>query len=383
MGQQQSAAIDIQAIHADRFAAARAAKAENHRIVGLIGSAIPTELVWAAGAFPLALTPRAEDFSRDPAPMESDHEADVRSLFLQATQGTFALCDAIVIASTSDAYRYLFQYLTEMGRTGQGAPLPPIWLYDFLFGDGPVVRHYDGIIVRQLVDRLSALTGQAVTDEALAMAIGRTDRVRAELAKLPALRTEGHLSGTDAMAVIGAGAWIAPETHRALLQQCIATTQTAQSSTPPPSRPRLLVATAVPLYHDRLHRLAEVAGMTVVAEDDSWGARAGGPPIGAAADPWAALIDHVRAHDASPRQTCTRREAWLKQSMAGAIDGVLFYLPPDDQSFGWRYPTLSETAAALGKPSLLIRDDALDPDGSARIAAALAQWTAPKEKASA
>lgn len=380
MGQEQSStAADPQMIRTDRFAAARMASSEGRPIIGLIGSAIPAELVLAAGAFPFSLAPRVEDVSRDSSPMEQDHETDVRSLFLQAISGEFSLCDAIVIASTSDACRYLFQYLTEMARTGQGAPLPPLWLFDFLFGDGAAVRRYDGIVLRQLADKLSSLASQPIDDAALEAAIRRSDRVRAELLKLPALRASGRLSGPDAMAAIGAGRLVLPETHQAILQEAIARAET----NPPAMKPRLLVATAVPLYHDHLHRAVEMADMDIIAEDDGWGSRAGGPLIGHDGDPWAGLLDHYRIHDASPRQTYARREAWLTQAMAGPVEGVLFYLPPDDQSFGWRYPTLAAAAHALDKPSLLIRDDVLAAEGHARIASALAQWTAPRNKARA
>jgi len=380
MGQEQSStAADLQMLRADRFAAARAAKAEGLPVVGLIGSAIPKELILAAGAFPFALAPRVEDFSRDSAPMEQDHETDVRSLFLQATSGEFSLCDAIVIASTSDAYRYLFQYLTEMARTGQGAPLPPIWLFDFLFGDGVAVQRYDGIVLRQLADKLSSLGGRPIDNAALEAAIRRTDLVRAELLRLPALRASGQLSGPDAMAAIGVGGLVLPETHQAILQEAIAFAE----ATPSATKPRLLIATAVPLYHDHLHRAVEMAGMDIVAEDDGWGSRASGPLIGHGGDLWARLLDYYRIHDASPRQTYAQRQAWLTQAMAGPVDGVLFYLPPDDQSFGWRYPTLAAAANALDKPSLLIRDESLTAEGRARIASALAQWTAPRRKARA
>lgn len=365
-------AAEARAIHLDRHAAAHVARARNQSVIGVIGSAIPKEIILAAGAFPLTLDPRVEDHLRDCTPMESEHEAEVRSLFLQATNGLFAVCDAIVIASTSDAYRYLFQYLTEMRRTGQGAALPPIWLYDFLFGPAASVVEYDRIVMTKLVAQIEALGGAPVSESVLDAAILRTDAVRRELTKLDALRLDGRVDGPDAMALIGAGSFIEPEAHAALLRKAIGEASVRERR----KRPRLLVATAVPLYHDRLHRAVNEAGADIVAEDDALGARAGGPPIETGDAPLERLLAHYRAHDANPRQVGAHREAWLRGAMAGPVDAIVFYLPPDDQSFGWRYPALAEAAAAAGKPSLLIRDDALDPDGYARIVSAILDWDA-------
>src|SRR4051812_23111005 len=64
-------------------------------IVGIIGDVVPTELIVAAGCRPRRLWARAEDFARDSAPMEREHEGEVRSLFIQAAEGAFSECDLL------------------------------------------------------------------------------------------------------------------------------------------------------------------------------------------------------------------------------------------------------------------------------------------------
>jgi hypothetical protein len=39
-------------------------------------------------------------------------------------------------------------------------------------------------------------------------------------------------------------------------------------------------------------------------------------------------------------------------------DAVVFYLPPDDDIYGWDYPRQRDFVHACGVPSLLIREDA-------------------------
>lgn len=352
-----------------RFAAALAAKAQGRKVIGLIGTAMPIEMVLAAGAFPLGLTARAQDVDVDPAPMETEHETEIRSLFLQATTGVFALCDAIVIASTADGYRYLFQYLTEMKRTGQGAPLPEIRLYDFLLGPGEPVTAYDRTIMAAFGQWLAELTGTAPTTARVDDAIEAVNGVREVLGQLAQARLAGQVAGSEALALIAAGTALEPEQHRAVIQDALS--QRSQALSP---RPRLVVATAVNLYHRHLHDTLEAAGGHIVAEDGAWAARHLGPVIAKAGDPFAALLDHYRTYDPSPRHTGPLRDAWLRAAMDTLADGIVFYVPPDDQFWGWRYPALRAYAEGLGKPCLLIREDALSLEGQRRIMHQARDW---------
>lgn len=359
-----------------RLGSAVAAKAQGRKVIGLIGTAMPMELVLAAGAFPLALTAKAEDFARDPAPMEREHEAEIRSLFIQATSGAFVICDAIVIASTADGYRYLFQYLTEMKRTGQGAALPEIRLYDFLLGAGEPVVAYDRRIMADFATWLGEMTGNAPTPERIERAIGQVNMLRGQLAQLAKARADQSIAGSEALALIAAGGAMEPAEHATLVEEALAARRTKA-----PSRPRLVMATAVNLYHGLLHQVLEAAGGHIVAEDGAWAARHLGPAIAERAsagqgDPMTRLLDHYRAYDPSPRHTGLLRDVWLREAIATLADGVVFNLPPDDQFWGWRYPALRTYAEQLGKPCLLIREDALSEEGRDSIKVQAAEWLA-------
>lgn len=279
----------------------------------MIGAAIPVELVLAAGCRPRLLTARAQDFTRDCAPMEQEHDAEIRSLFVQATDGGFADCDLVVIASTGDGYRYLFQYLREMQRTGRGGMIPPLYLYDFLFADTAPVRAYHASVVDALVARLSAVSGVVVDDAALNAAIVVADASR-----------------------------VAPSE--------------------PASGPRIALMSSVALYHDRLHRSVEQAGACVVAQDDPGQGTL--PPLGSGNR--AALAEHYRRHIVSPRQPTAQREQAFRAILAGKPDGIIFYLPPEDQFYGWSYPALAEAAQQAGVATLLLREDVLAPDNTAQ-----------------
>lgn len=358
-----------------RMDAATLAAGRGMPVIGLAGSVVPVELVVAAGCQPLALMARAEDAGADSAPMEEGHEPEARSLFLQALAGRFDLCAALVMPSTSDGHRYLFQYLKEMQRQGQGEHIPPLEPYDFLFGASAAVRRYSQRVLRGLAERLAVISGSPVSDAALRHAIGEANAVRCAIARLDRLRREGYLAGSAAHRAIRASGYTDPASYRRALDAWT-------GQLPPQARhaglPRLLVVSAVPLYHERLHLACEAAGANVVAEDDEWGTRRGAGQVDTAAAPLDALFAYYSEHAVSPRMLQPQRESWVRGVMAaGGLDGVLFYVPPSDQFFGWRYPELRQAAAGCGLASLLVRDEVLDdaalPGMTARIAAFVQQ----------
>ena len=353
-------------------AAARQARADGVPVVGLVGTVTPVELVLAARVFPLALSARAADWARHTDDMEDGHEPEVRSLFMQGLEGEFELCDLVVIPSASDGHRFLFQYLREMQRQGRADRLPPLHHLDLLFGPSPPVRRHSLRALHGLVDRLSMLTGHRPGDAELCDAIARCNALRRLLALLNERRAAGQVIGVDAhRATRTCGFAPTPVQVDALAAWVAALGKAEVDGT----RPRLLLVSAVPLYHEALHAACEAAGALVTAEDDEWGARRGAPPLAAGASPLEAMFDHLVRHAVSPRMLRAGREAWVTAQLAsGAYDGVVFYVPPSDQYFGWRYPALKAQAEQAGLATLLVRDDALDP--ASRLEATLAPFVA-------
>jgi hypothetical protein len=342
-------------------------------IIGLVGAVAPPELVLAAGCRALILMARPGDFGRSADPMEDGHEPEIRSLFLQACEGEFALCDLMVVPSTSDGYRFLFQYLKEMQRQGKGEAIPPLAPFDFLFGTSAPVRRYSERVLQRFADRLAVLRGRPVGEPELAAAIAVTNGVRAELRRLGQLRRAGKVGGAQAHEAIRAGAVMEPQAYRAQLAHWLE--QLADA--PGVGGPRLLVISAVPLYHEALHTACEAAGLCVAAEDDEWGARRATPDISTDGAPLAAIFAHYAQYAVSPRMLQAEREAWVTQQMrSGDYDAVLFYIPPSDQFFGWRYPDLKRLAETCGLPHHLLRHEVLDPAAAPSINAELRAFAA-------
>jgi hypothetical protein len=52
-------------------------------------------------------------------------------------------------------------------------------------------------------------------------------------------------------------------------------------------------------------------------------------------------------------------DAWFQQASTDGIDGVVFYLPPEDCVTGWDYPRHRHYLDERGIPHFLVREDAM------------------------
>jgi hypothetical protein len=61
----------------------------------------------------------------------------------------------------------------------------------------------------------------------------------------------------------------------------------------------------------------------------------------------------------SPRSFAARlADRWFQAAALSDIEGVVFYLPPEDKLLGWDYPRQMHFLDEYRIPSLLVREDA-------------------------
>jgi benzoyl-CoA reductase/2-hydroxyglutaryl-CoA dehydratase subunit BcrC/BadD/HgdB len=242
-------------------------------------------------------------------------------------------------------------------------------MYDLMQSQRAAVRAYGQNRTADLLARLERLAGRSISDDDLRAAFTVTNRVRRAIRALLERRRQGEVSGATAIRAIGAGFFMHPAAFAETLEAYLGA---FQPETCLDGRPRLLVVPSEPLYHPHLHDAIEAAGALVVAEDDWWGSRAAGADIPEDAPPRDAIFEKYFSDmptlEVSPRGP---REAWLRQQIdRGGVDGVVFYVPPSDQLFGWYYPGLKAYLDERGVPSVLVRQDVLSEDGRAAVSAA-------------
>jgi hypothetical protein len=354
-----------------RHRSARAAGVGGMPVVGLIGTTIPAEVVSAAGCWALPVCGAVEDLGRDAAPMETGHEAETRSLFRQVVAGELEFCDLLVIDSSSDSHRYLYQYLKEMQRSGRGARIPQLMLYDFLLGPSQAVERYSRVVLSNFAQSLPRYSGCALDAAAMAAAIDASNRQRRWHQALATARAQRRIGGTLAFESHCAAAFMGAPAFGDAVDHALGSLPPAASI----AGPRVLLAASVPLYHSGLHAIMEQAGALVIGEDNEWGERRYLPEIVVNSAPMEALFAHYRQHAVSPRQPTAVREGWLAQRLgSGSIDGVVFHVSPDDQHYGWRIPALTAMAARAGVPAIVLREEMLEAAGRNALLATMQRF---------
>jgi 2-hydroxyglutaryl-CoA dehydratase, D-component len=330
-------------------------------VVGFTSNTVPWELVRAAGCFPILLAPDI-DALNIPTPladalMEPVFESKIRNLFNGILSSQWNFLRLLIIPRTSEPEYKLYLYLREVERQKLNAALPPLWLYDLLHTRTPVSRQYGLARTKDLVQRLKQIGPMSA--KSLAAALAESNRARAALRRLQNLRAGDtpRISGTDAFAISGAFYFM----DRVAYAKLVETACRELKSAKPLRGPRLLIK-GTPLHHPKLHQVLESHGAVVTAEDDWWGARAAGPNLKSArssSDSIRAIFESYFLHAPSPRVSpAADADQWFQKTVSRGIDGVVFYLPPDDDVYGWDYPRQRDFVAARRIPSLLIREDA-------------------------
>jgi benzoyl-CoA reductase/2-hydroxyglutaryl-CoA dehydratase subunit BcrC/BadD/HgdB len=333
-------------------------------VVGVVGSVAPVELILAAGRLPMLVAPEPPHPTPLADPwMEESFAWELRSVVEQALRGDFEPFELLIVTRS---YHEVYYYLKEIMRQGEGARVPPLYMYDLMQSQRTAVRPYGMDRTVDLMARLERLAGSPLSEDRIRAAIALTNRKRRAIRDLLERRRLGHVSGATAIRAIGAGFFMEPAAYVETLAGWLDRLETEPGLA---DRPRLLVVPSEPLYHPALHETLEAAGALVVTEDDWWGTRAAGRDIPEDGPPQPALFEKYFADaptlEVSPRAP---REAWLRaQVERGDLDGVVFYVPPSDHLFGWYYPGLKAYLDERGVPSRLLRQDVLDADGRSTI----------------
>ncbi len=346
-------------------------------MVALSSPHVPWEVFDAAGLEPTVLavsraaTPDADRY------LESGlFTPRIRALVQAWIEGALDDYHALVLPRTNEQDYRAFLYLRELERTGVAAG-PPLLLYDLLLSDSRPVRDYGLARTRALVSDAARLAGRVVGPSDLAAAIARSNEARRVLRDISACRRSSRrCSGSAAMVLAHAF----HTTPRGDFIQAVSKEVTAMDGRPIIERPRCLVA-GVPVEDGRLHQALEAAGLVVVAETSAWGTDVPSVAAGGHDDPVESIYAHYAEWPASRTPLATSLARVARVSQAG-VDGVVFWLPPQDSVFGWEYPTALHALAEHGIPSYVVRESTPDahggwrrePEFAAFLDAADARW---------
>jgi benzoyl-CoA reductase/2-hydroxyglutaryl-CoA dehydratase subunit BcrC/BadD/HgdB len=274
-----------------------------------------------------------------------------------------------VIVRGHEPHLQLYYALEEIRRLEPGLRFPEIVLLDLLGSPHWRTERWNRSRLALFGDRLAALAGAPVTDDALRVAMEAEAGVRRRLRAVAALRHQDppRLSGPDALAILAAPAFVPPETVVPWLDALLA-------DPPPPlpaGRPRLMVK-GLGFDALALHALVADMGADVVVDDHPGGdplADRGDPGAG---DPLDVLADQFLREVATPRtfpQSLQDRRM-MDRVRAARVDGVLVVLPEHDDTLGWDWPGQKAMLEAAGVAAVpLFHQPFANPDRTAQRAA--------------
>jgi benzoyl-CoA reductase/2-hydroxyglutaryl-CoA dehydratase subunit BcrC/BadD/HgdB len=318
-------------------------------LVGVTSNTVPWELIRAAGFQPYLLSPNSAKTTLADRYMEDVFSERMKSIFNVLISPESACLKAVIIPRTSEQEHKLYLYLREVLRQGSKRAPEPI-LYNLLHARSAEAEAYGMARTIDLKVQLERLSGRRMEDSALLASIAEGNGARAAIRKLLELR-EGpspRLRGGEALALIGAWYFMDRGQYSQLAQQAL----DEITSRPAMNGPRILIqGSAV------IGAAVEAHGGIVVAEDDWWGSRAAGRDIDASIDPTQAIFEKYYFDTPSPRVfPAAIADAWFL-SQAATVDGVIFYLPHDDDVLGWDYPRLRDCMDERAIPHLMLRGD--------------------------
>jgi hypothetical protein len=315
-------------------------------IVGFTSNTVPTELLSAAGMTPLLIRSRSPSTRSADLYMESVFSSSIRALFDDLISGRFDFLHSVVIPRTSEQEHKLYLYLREIQRQSPERHLPALILYNLLHTRDENARQYSWERTKELLCQFPPCTNDALGEAILA---GNAARHAVRL--LLDLRDRGAPS-SQILPLIGAYYFIGHSEYARL----VADAAVAMTDMPIVDGPRVLIK-GCPLEHTHLHGLIESLGLAVAGEDDWWGSRAAGKDVATDIDPVEAIFAKYYLDTWSPRvYPPDEADRWFVEK-SRTVNGVIFYLPPEDDVLGWDYPRQAAVLNAEGIPHVLLRED--------------------------
>ena len=325
-------------------------------VIGVTSNTVPWELLRAAGFQPMLLSPQRPRTSLADRYMEDVFSARMKAALDFLISDVGAELSVVVIPRTSEQEHKLYLYLREVMRQKLEHSPEPI-LYNLLHARSPEAEAYGLDRTHALKMTLERLAGQPIEPEALSAAITEGNAARHAIRGLLQER-EGsapRLRGSEALALIGAWYFMDRTEYARLAQEALLEIR----KRPPLRGPRILIK-GPPLDSPDFCTLVESHGAIVVAEDDWWGSRAAGSDIDTTIDPVRAIFEKYYFDAPSPRVFPSEvADAWFHRK-AAEVDGVIFYLPPEDDVLGWDYPCLREFLDERSIPHLMLRHESSD-----------------------
>jgi 2-hydroxyglutaryl-CoA dehydratase, D-component len=334
------------------------------------GADVPREVLTAAGFVPYRMAGDPARTAADPyCGPGIDRVAVTR--FGRLLDGDASASAGLVLSADDEGSVRLFLYLRELLRVRPVPGIPRITFLDLVHLPQRTSAVYNRARLGALIEELGEWAGRPVTDDDLRAATRDEDRVR-ELVRAVGTRlrhgAEGpRLTGTQALAVIGAAFLLSAERWIALV------TELLDTPLPVNPGPRIFL-TGADHDHPAAYRAIESAGVVIVGEDHGWGALAGESTVGGHGDMRTALVRSktLAAPAAAGSAAVVRAEQTVRMALACRADAVVAWTRPYDDGPPWDLPVQRRALADAGLPLVVVAPQAYGTADEDAVRTALA-----------
>jgi benzoyl-CoA reductase/2-hydroxyglutaryl-CoA dehydratase subunit BcrC/BadD/HgdB len=330
---------------------------EERMRVGVVGAAVPTELVLAAGLDAARIdsrpraTPLADAYGFDELDPPT---AAVMEQLLETDHGF----DFVLIGADTHAQTVLFKTLRELQRVEPVASVPPFALLDLLHLPYRTTARYNRGQLSRICDRLGTWSRTEVTGARIHAAVERvnsTRRLFADAARLRRLRP-ARLSGVDALRLFGEALVSTPERTQRRLRDLL-----DQEASHPRLDAKRVYLTGSCHEDDSVYEAIERRGYIVVGEDHPRGELAFAGQVVSTRNPLDGLVDHYQRAPLPTTLSSRQRGALVAGAARTArADLVVCFSHAYDASTPWDLPAIRQALRADGPPLVEIGPDEIE-----------------------
>lgn len=333
---------------------AAAWRAAGKKVVGKLGFDVPDELLIAAGMLPVQVyADPNRSLEETNKYLEYAFEPVVRAQFEKLIDGTYGdQLDALAISNSTDVVIRIFLYLRELHRVEPEKNLPPVTFIDWLFTRTSRHQARNEFVIDLFKKQVEEWAGREVTDDKIRKAGMICNENRQALREMAKLRhgDEVHISGSEALVIIGAGLFMERTAHTELVRQV---TEDAKSW-PVLAGPRVFY-TGAEQEDIGLYEKMEAQGMVIVGEDMNWGDRHYNRDYNPEYPAIRALVDRYMLREFSAKKAFVsqRVEALDREVYEAKAEAVIFYTNLYDEVATWDMPSQKKSLLSRGIKSCI------------------------------
>ena len=341
-------------VYDHRDTPAAAWRAAGKKVVGKLGFDVPDELLIAAGMLPIQVyADPKRSLDETNKYLEYAFEPVVRAQFEKLIDGTYTdQLDALAISNSTDVVIRIFLYLRELHRVEPEKNLPPFAFIDWLFTRTSRHQGRNEFVIDLFRKQVEEWVGREVTDDEIREAGKICNENRQALREMAKLRhgDEVHISGSEALVIIGAGLFMERTAHTELVRQV---TEDAKSW-PVLQGPRVFY-TGAEQEDIALYEKIEAQGLVIVGEDMNWGDRHYNRDYNSAYPATRALVDRYMLREFSAKKAFVsqRVEALDREVDEAKAEAVIFYTNLYDEVATWDMPNQKKSLSGRGIKSCI------------------------------